>query len=236
METVLQDLSEGLVASGDEVTVVCSAEGPRGVRETIGGVSVVRSPSLGKWFSQPMTPLLPATLARLHRSFDVAHLHMPNPLAELATVLLPPRLPVVVTYHADIIRQRALWPIFVPTRRMILARSKRIVVPTEFHIRYSEVLGPLRARCKVVPFGISSRRYQLDDAGRRRVAELRARHGNFVLFVGRLVHYKGFTTLIESMRDVDAHLVLVGDGPLRGLAEAAIARHRLDGRVSLAGS
>ena len=236
METILRDLCEGLVGAGDEVTVLCAAEGSRGVRETINGVSVVRSPSLGKWFSQPMTPLLPATLARLHRAFDVVHLHMPNPLAELATALLPTRLPVVVTYHADIIRQRALWPIFVPTRKVILARSRRIVVPTELHIRYSDVLSRMRERCTVVPFGISPRRYRLDDAGRRRAAELRARHGKFVLFVGRLVHYKGFTTLIESMRDVDAHLVLVGDGPLRAHAEAAIAQHTLGDRVSLVGA
>ena len=79
--------------------------GRRGARETMGGVTVVRSPSLGKWFSQPMTPLLPVTLATLRRSFDVVHLHMPNPLAELATALLASHLPIVVTYHADIIRQ-----------------------------------------------------------------------------------------------------------------------------------
>jgi glycosyltransferase involved in cell wall biosynthesis len=236
METVLQDLAEGLVATGDSVTILCAAEGPRGAREVRGGVTVVRSPSLGKWFSQPMTPLLPMTLARLAESVDVAHVHMPNPIAELATVLLPRRLPVVATYHADIIRQRALWPLFVPTRRAILARARCIVVPTEQHVRYSEVLPPLREKCTVVPFGISAQRYQLDDAGRARAGALRAKHGKFVLFVGRLVHYKGVTTLIESMRDVDAELVILGDGPERPAAEAAVTRHGLGARVSVVGA
>lgn len=36
-----------------------------------------------------------------------------------------------------------------------------------------------------------------------------------VLFVGRLVEIKGVTYLIEAMRQVDAKLVIVGDGPLR---------------------
>jgi rhamnosyl/mannosyltransferase len=236
METVLQDLAEGLVAAGDEVTVLCAAEAPRGARETRGGVTIVRSPSLGKWLSQPMTPLLPATLAWLHRSFDVAHLHMPNPLAELATALLPRRLPVVVTYHADIIRQRALWPLFAPTRGAILARSRRVVVPTELHIRYSPVLSPLRDKCTIVPFGLSPHRYALDERARARAAALRERHGKFVLFVGRLVHYKGVTTLVESMKGVEGRLVVVGDGPLRPLAEAAIARNGLAERVSLVGA
>jgi glycosyltransferase involved in cell wall biosynthesis len=236
METVLQDLAEGLVAAGDDVTVLCAAEGPVGAREVRRGVTVRRSPSLGKWFSQPMTPLLPATLAWIHRSFDVVHLHMPNPLAELAAASLTFGLPLVVTYHADIIRQRALWPLYGPTRKAILARARRVVVPTELHIRYSSVLSALRHKCTVVPFGISSERYRLDGDGPARVAALRARFGKFVLFVGRIVHYKGLAELVESMRDVDAQLVVVGDGPLRALTEGAIDASRLRARVTLAGS
>lgn len=236
METVLQDLAEGLVAAGDEVTVLCSSEGLRGATESRSGVKVLRSPSLGKWFSQPMTPLLPVTLARLARSFDIAHVHMPNPLAELAAALLPARLPVVATYHADIIRQRLLWPLFAPTRRMILARCRRIVVGTEQHIRYSGVLSPLRESCTVVPFGIGRQRYELGEAGRARAEELRQRYGTFVLFVGRLVYYKGVPTLVESMRHVNGQLVIVGEGPMRPAVEEAIARHGLASRVSLVGA
>jgi rhamnosyl/mannosyltransferase len=236
METVLQGLAEGLVAAGDEVTVLCASEGLGGATETRGGVKVVRSPSLGKWFSQPVTPLLPATLGRIHRSFDVAHVHMPNPLAELATSLLPSHLPVVATYHADIMRQRLLWPVFAPTRRVILNRCRRILVGTEQHIRYSDVLSRLRHKCTVIPFGIARERYELGEAGRARAAALRERYGKFVLFVGRFVSYKGVPTLIESMRSVDGHLVVVGDGPMRPAVEEAIARHGLASRVSLVGA
>jgi rhamnosyl/mannosyltransferase len=236
METVLRGLAEGLAAAGDEVTVLCASEGPRGARETLGGVEVVRSPSLGKWFSQPMTPLLAATLARLARGADVVHLHMPNPLAELATAAVTGRTPIVVTYHADILRQRALWPIFAPVRRAILAKCRRVIVPTEHHIRYSDVLPTVREKCAVVPFGIPSQGYALDADGRAEAAALRRRHGTFVLFVGRLVHYKGLAALIEAMHDVDAPLVVVGDGPLRAEAEAAIDAFGLRHRVTLVGA
>lgn len=37
-----------------------------------------------------------------------------------------------------------------------------------------------------------------------------------VLFVGRLAEKKGVTYLIEAMKSIDALLVIVGDGPLRG--------------------
>ncbi|HVZ85495.1 MAG TPA: glycosyltransferase [Polyangia bacterium] len=235
METVLQDLAEGLLGAGDQVTVLCASSERRGADEIMTGVRVRRSPSLGKLLSQPLTPLLPVTLRRIHGAYDLVHVHMPNPLAEAAVAALPRAVPVVVTYHADVVRQKALRPLYGPVRRAVLARSRRIVVPTENHIKYSEVLPAFADRCTVVPFGISPARYRLTGAARARAAELRARHGRFVLFVGRLVYYKGLPQLIEAMREVEGDLVVAGDGPLRRETERKVEALGLGGRVTLAG-
>lgn len=53
--------------------------------------------------------------------------------------------------------------------------------------------------------------------------------------IGRLAEQKGFALLVEAMADVDATLTLVGDGPLRGQIEAAIAANGLGARVTLTG-
>lgn len=66
-----------------------------------------------------------------------------------------------------------------------------------------------------------------------------------VVAVGRLVHQKGFDTLLRAWRLVqdnwkDANrvpeLVLVGDGPRRGQLEAAVTKLGLAGHVQLTGS
>lgn len=44
-----------------------------------------------------------------------------------------------------------------------------------------------------------------------------------VLFVGRLVEIKGVKYLIEAMRNIDAMLVIIGDGPLKGDLERQAA-------------
>ncbi|MCA0869491.1 glycosyltransferase family 4 protein [Seohaeicola saemankumensis] len=58
--------------------------------------------------------------------------------------------------------------------------------------------------------------------------------------IGRFVEQKGQMVLVEAMarlRDTnsDVHLTLVGDGPMRGDLEAAIARHDLGGAITLTG-
>ena len=52
---------------------------------------------------------LPDLLARLTgASVDIVHLHVPNPTMVLALAAVRLRLPLVVTYHSDVIRQKRL--------------------------------------------------------------------------------------------------------------------------------
>lgn len=55
------------------------------------------------------------------------------------------------------------------------------------------------------------------------------------LSVGRLVPEKGFDLLLEAWREIPADLVIVGEGPQRGLLEQLIERYSLQKRVRLAG-
>ena len=50
----------------------------------------------------------------------------------------------------------------------------------------------------------------------QRAAAIRARYNDvpLLLFVGRLRHYKGIGVLINAIKDVDAHAIIVGDGPM----------------------
>ena len=56
-----------------------------------------------------------------------------------------------------------------------------------------------------------------------------------LLFVGRLRYYKGLEVLIESMRDIEAHLLVVGNGPMRQEWEALTAELALTDRVTFLG-
>jgi rhamnosyl/mannosyltransferase len=86
-----------------------------------------------------------------------------------------------------------------------------------------------------VPFSIES------DACRHVAAadveRIRALHGpRIVLGVGRLIYYKGFEYLVEAMRDIDARLLIIGEGPLRERLTTLARTLGIADRVTLLGT
>lgn len=147
------------------------------------------------------------------------------------------RTPLVVTWHSDIVRQRAVLPLYRPLIERVLAEASAVIVPTDRHISSSQFLPAVAEKCHVIPFGVDVGRFSASAAVRAGV-ELRREWGGqkVVLFVGRLVGYKGLPYLIRAMQAVDGLLVLVGDGrdrdALRRLAEECGA----GGKVRFAGA
>ena len=156
------------------------------------------------------------SVGRTLREFepDVVHLHLPHPLGVVAWLISRDRRPLVVTYHSDIVRQRALGALYAPIGRRALGSARFIHVTSEALLRESRTLAPFRARCRPIPLGVrtsiwerpSPTRVQqwIDELGRR-----------FLLFVGRLVYYKGIDVLLEALRGTQLRVVIAGDGPMR---------------------
>jgi rhamnosyl/mannosyltransferase len=121
-----------------------------------------------------------------------------------------------VLYHSDIVRQRRLLAAYGPFLERFLDRVDLIVTSSPDMIEHSPFLAPRAGKCRVVPFGLPQEKLTAAPGVRERAAELRAAHAGrpLVLFVGRLVYYKGVDVLVRAMAGVDADLVLIGRGPL----------------------
>jgi len=105
-------------------------------------------------------------------------------------------------------------------------------------VETSEALRPHRAKCHVVPFGIDVSRFERTPEREAAAAAVRARYGGAPLLmgVGRLVYYKGFDHAIRALRQVEgAHLLLVGEGPLRAELEALARTSGVAERVHFLG-
>jgi len=192
--------------------IVCSRSTRTTVRSVTGGVEVSVG-ELGRVLSTPVAPTLALWLRRIPT--DVVHMHMPNPAGELAVLLALPDPPLVISYHADIVRQARLLPVYAPLVRRCLRRSAAIVCGSAGIVGSSPFLGSFADKIERIPYAVDLDFFDPDMVDVAQVAAVRARIGTpLVVATGRLVYYKGFERLIELASEIAGSLVIVGGGPL----------------------
>lgn len=236
IEHHLHDLACGLRGLGDEVEALVANESRERAHDEIDGVSVARLPRLAAYSSTPVAPGMRRairSLAMSERRPDVLHLHSPYPWGEMAWLSASAGVPTVLTYHSDIVRQRVLGAAYRPLLERVLDRVDLIIAGSPNMVEHSELLAPRKNKCRVVPYGIDVSLFDDAPDTLRRAAELKASQLRpVVLFVGRLVYYKGADVLLRAMKQVDADVVLIGRGPMEAeLREYAVA-HGIASRVS----
>ena len=189
LESAVVALHAELVRRGVAVTcVVAAVRGAGGISE-VDGVRVVRARTLWTVLSQPVAPGLPALVRR--EAGDVVHLHHPNPLGDLA-VLSDRARPLVVTQHSDVVRQRALWPLYGPLVRRAFARARRIVVASEQYVASSRELRGFEDKVRVIPYGIDGARFEPRPDRALSTTSIGS-NSNFVQFHPRFMRYSSDT-------------------------------------------
>jgi len=205
IEIHAKNLVENLRARGHEVTVISSSHGSDLV------VKSLRIPY------SPVPLFFPKIRAQVY------HSHVPSPFfaRKMGEIAEKEGKPHVITYHNDVIVPSRVngWviPRFIGNGierinefivNEVLEKADLIIATTKSYAESSPVLSKFMEKVRIVPNGV--------DAGEFRPVKNAGEREPTVLYVGRLVEYKGLTTLIKAMEDVqrelDARLVIVGDG------------------------
>jgi rhamnosyl/mannosyltransferase len=234
VETNAFYVAKELVKKGNEVTVIASGDSYS--RERIKGVHVIRVPT---WLTIGPTPISPGVFNEiLGRDFDIANLHDPNPsqnfFAYLALRLK--RKPFVVTYHSDIephtlsIKLLKFFYVNLFQRFFLLRKARKIMPTSPQYIDLSDILPKFRHKCEIVPNGVDLSFFK----------PLKSKKGSRILFVGRLIYYKGLQYLIKALPEIlekvpDAKLAIVGDGPLKAEWTALAKRLKVNDRIEWLG-
>jgi glycosyltransferase involved in cell wall biosynthesis len=234
IEQHMRVLCSGLAKTCD-VTVLVPSRSLHRREDVVDGVRVVRVPEWGRYAAVPFCPTMPRALARL--APDIVHLHFPNPMGDLAWLLGTRRVPLVISYHADVIRQRRLLPLYTPILTRTFGAARRILVAAPDNIASSPVLPRYKDRCTVIPYGIDLDAFTLREHEAEVVVARRAAFGPdpLILFVGVLRPYKGLDILLKALVRVRANLVVVGRGPARFDLSGLAARLGLSNRVAFLG-
>lgn len=226
IERVAHELSKGCVKRGDSVRAVSAVERGMGERATYDGVSTVTASSLGVVMSVPMAPTYPIHLQRAKKEADVVHFHLPDPLSVSSELLTGTSdYATIATIHGEISKDsyRKVLPLYRPVLDRFMHRLDEIVISSPRHRERSELLSTHRDKCTVIPLGIDLSEFGSYDGPEYDLPGDPARPT--ILFVGRLVYFKGVEYLIDAMQTVDADLLVAGTGDLGDeLAERAKQR------------
>ena len=202
IETTITTLSEGLVNSfnADVTALVCNANSSfNNSQKTLNGVRVEYISTFGFISSLPISPGYFYALSKLKG--DILHIHEPFPWADLSVSIFS-RIRnnfsrIIVSWHSDIIRQRWVLSFYRKHIHKFLEISDKIIVSNPSLINNSEFLPKYKNKCEIIPIGID-----LNWVNKNSNSALSKVESNKIslLFVGRLVYYKGVEYLIESMK------------------------------------
>lgn len=238
IESLVRQYSEelGQFSGVTVTTLVCRDGRGKGYIDRVNGVEVIRSGSLGTYFSCPLSLSFIRNFRRLAKSADVVHINVPFPLADLALLLSGFKGKVVVSWHSDIVKQKKLLMFYKPLLMSLLRRADVILTATQGHIDGSDWLPGFREKCRILPYGIKPEEYLAVERRPILTEKLTDKNAVKVFFTGRLVYYKGVDVLLKAFRLVDGcELFIAGTGELEQQLKDYAAAHGLAEKVHFLG-
>lgn len=208
IEHVVQTIAEGLPQSYN-TRVLASRPRGFGRRKRHNGIELKKTSSFGVIKGVPLAPTFPIQLRSGAKNADIVHHHLPNPLSTVSQLTAGTGdSTVIVTYHSDIVRQKTTLEVYRPVLRHFLEQVDRILVTSERLLNHSKILEPHKGKCDIVPLSVD---LNAIDSENPSLLDVKAT-GPIILFVGRLNYYKGVEYLIDAMEEIEATLLVAGDG------------------------
>ena len=244
----MQTLARGQAELGCQVSVLCVNHADRfgndithaRLRKTVstwdkdGAVHVER---LGRWFGVSrleLCPSLPWRIRQLTAQADIVHLHTPNPLMLAGWWLAGNRkVPMVVTHHSDVIKQRLLRYAVAPFESSVYGKAKLIFSDSPTYGQGSPALQRHEDKVSILPLGIDLQPFGIMDTDLSPNAEIPTATPGCPLWlmVGRMTYYKGYQIALEALAKVPGTLLIVGNGPLEAELKAQAERWGVAERI-----
>lgn len=227
IENHMKTLSEAMVAQGHEVQVLVTNPASLPAMETINGVQVHRVHRLATVASTPLSLALPLALRRF--TPDITHLHFPYPIGEVSQWLMGGKRPFVITYHSDVVKQKAILAFYKPLLKRVLQKANAILPTSDRYIQSSPYLRPLADKCHVVPLSVDMERFEQAPPLYPKTDV------PTIVFVGLHRYYKGLDDLIKAMPQLNARLLVAGSGPMTAVWQTLAQELKLGHKVQFVG-
>jgi glycosyltransferase involved in cell wall biosynthesis len=182
--------------------------------------------------ANPMSFSAISRFRSLVRHIDLVHYHFPWPMMDVLHLASGHRIPSLVTYQSDVVRQRHLLKLYKPLMHRFLHSVDRIVTTSPNYIDSSPVLPAYRHKASVIPIGLEPSRLPRSSIENRQLWEEKL-PPRYFLFLGALRYYKGLPFLIEAAATSGLPVVIAGGGELPAAQRKSLPQNvHLVGQVS----
>ena len=191
--------------------------------------NIFRIPVKLNLFSQPISFQYIVKSLREIKNNDIVHIHLPNIFALIVALFINDK-PIILHWHSDIINNKFLYTFIKPLEKMILKKASSIIISSYNYLNNSNSLSLFKSKTKVVPYGIEEPDKDVDN--NLLIEDCYPIFENqYILSVGRLVKYKGYENLIMAMINVDAKLIIIGNGPEYKRLQDVILKYNLGNKI-----
>lgn len=239
-----QDICQGLLRHGHEITVLTAHLKGLSREEILDGIRVLRIPSLRREaFRADLRAMQGFVLSGLWAGYrlvkrwqpDLIHVHFAVPAGALAWALSKlTGVPYVMTVHlgdvpGGVPEKTDQWFNWVkPFTPSIWRDAKKIIAVSEFTRQLA--LKHYGCEIQVIPNGV--------DVARLKPATIQVHEPPRIIFAGRFMEQKNPLQIVRTLfelKDLPWQCVMIGDGPLMPDVRMAIAEHGLQERFFLTG-
>lgn len=213
VEQVINQIARGSRQFGIESKVLTLSNNPEPPTLDVDGHQVVRCKQDCNIASTGFSTAVFSRFVQLANKADIIHYHYPWPFMDLVHFASRVKKPTVVTYHSDIVKQKALLNLYRPLRNRFLSSVDKIVATSPNYLASSEVLQKYQEKVEIIPIGLDQSLYPSPAEDKVEIWQQLV-GDKFFLFIGVLRYYKGLHILIEAARTAPYPIVIVGAGPV----------------------
>lgn len=219
VEKVMYDIVKYLSEKGFSCDMLCTSFEKKNNFEKVilnKNAKIFICPTITTFLKTKISPQLIFKLRKIVNTYDIVHIHHPDPMVAFALFFSNYKGKLIVHWHSDILNQKKMLFFYKPLQKWLLRKADLILTTSTIYASCSNDLLAYLTKTVTLPIGIEDKSAIVNN---EICTMIRKKYQNkkIIFSLGRFVQYKGFEYLIEAATYLPKdYLVLIGgDGPLK---------------------